>query len=119
MTSGDTVDVVLVVCPRCRVRESAGVMGRVVCDNRGHHRFVTEPTVDGAREGGFGDDQLLRSGEFVTFDFGDTRSGAPQSVEVACKHGRRSLARARLEREITLHRPDKGPRIFVSEPPAH
>ena len=119
MTSGNTVDVVLVVCPRCRVRESSGVMGRVVRDERAHHRFVTEPTVDGAREGRLGGDQLLRSAEFVTFDFGNTRSGAPQSVDVACKHGRRSLACARLEREITLHRPDKGPRILVSEPPAH
>jgi hypothetical protein len=113
------VDVVLVVCPRCRVRESSGVMGRVVRDDRGNHRFVIEPTVDGAPERRLGNDQLLRSAEFVTFGFGDTRSGTPQSIDVACKHGRRSLARARLEREITLHRPDKGPRIFVSEPPAH
>jgi hypothetical protein len=119
VTSGETVDVVLVVCPRCRVRECSGVVGRVVRDDRGHHRFVIEPTVDSAREGRFGDDQLLRSAEFVTFDFGDTRSGAAQSVDVACKHGRRLVARARLEREITLHRLDKGPRLFVSEPPAH
>jgi hypothetical protein len=113
------VDVVLVVCPRCRVRESSGVMGRVVRDDRGNHRFVIEPMGDGAPERRLGNDQLLRSAEFVTFDFGDTRSGAPQSIDVACKHGRRSLARAGLEREITLHRLDKGPRIFVSEPPAH
>ena len=119
MTNADTVDVVLVVCPRCQVRGSGGVIGRVVRDQRGQHRFVVVQTQRAVDERRFGDDQLLRAAEFVTFVFDGEPAEKGSQVEVECKHGRRSVQRSRLEREIASHVPGKPPRILVSEPPAH
>jgi hypothetical protein len=118
----DTVDVVVVVCPRCRRGNSSGVIGRVVRYRESGYRLVAVETSRAADEPGFGDDQLLRPAEFVVFAFGEAAAGereSVESVEVRCRHGRRVVLRSRLEREIAAHREGKPPRILTSEPPAH
>ena len=119
MTDADATDVVLVVCPRCRVRGSRGVIGRVVRDRGGRHQLVTVQTARTVDERRFGDDRLLRADEFVAFVFDRESAEKGLAVDVECRHGRRAVQRSRLEREIALHAPGKPPRILVSEPPAH
>lgn len=119
VTNADSVDVVLVVCPRCQGSGNGAVLGRVVRNHRGEHRFVIAAPEGDAGDGRFGDDQLLRPAEFVTFDFEDRRAGRSSSLDVECRHGRRSVARTRLEHEIASHRDGKPARILFSEPPSH
>jgi hypothetical protein len=115
----DGVDVVLVVCPRCRAHGGSGVIGRVVRGQRDRHRFVTVVADGPAGDEPFEDGQLLRSAEFVVFDFGVVTGGVRDSLDVECRHGRRSVSRVRLEREIASHRRGKPARVLMSEPPAH
>jgi hypothetical protein len=118
MRNADSIDVVLVVCPRCRTSGNGGVLGRVVRNHDGKHRFVAWVPASSADGHRFSDDELLPSAEFVTFDFEDTTAGGLRSVDVECRHGRRSLPRARVEREMASHRQGKPARILVSHPPA-
>jgi hypothetical protein len=116
--NADTVDVVVVVCPRCRTRDNTGVIGRVVRQSEDEYRLVAVTTDRATDELAFGDDQLLRPAEFVVFAFGEA-AGERESVEVKCRHGRRIVLRSRLEREVAAHRDGKPARILTSEPPAH